>query len=447
MTQLNNILEGRIWSRRVFFALFLILSGQAFAALPLATIQDVIFNADGTRFNGVASVEWKSFQASDGSIVAAQSVSVTIVNGNLRVRLVPTANASAGAKYTVRYSSGGRILFTEYWSVPVSTVVLKLRDVRSTATGQLLGSATTVEIADVGGLQDELDSRPVKGFGFAPNRVMVAGATGALEAASGSLTDCVHVDGTAGPCGSSGSTGSSGPGFVDFEVPAGPVNGTNTSFSLAQAPSPSSSLQLFRNGIVLKQGLDYTLSGNVLSFSSGSIPRLDDIIAASYRLATAGQVSILQNGTLVVPQVICSAPGSTSSSNLPTVIGTCTIPSNVLQVGDRVEIHYGVAHAGNSSITSLTLKWGDSVLATQSLVALEAAAVGKISLSLSASSGLYATQLWGGRSAQVSSAGLIQSSVGQLTPITLEAQVPGQGTDSVMLQNFSVIRYPNTMVP
>ena len=181
MTQLSNILGGKIWSGRVFLALFLTFSGQTFAALPLATIQDVIFNADGTRFNGVASIEWKSFQAADGSLIAAQSVSVSIINGNLRVRLVPTANASAGARYTVRYSSGGQIRFTEYWSVPISSALLHLRDIRTNSTGQLIGNAAVIEISDVGGLQDELDSRPLRGFGFAPNRVVVSGSTGKME--------------------------------------------------------------------------------------------------------------------------------------------------------------------------------------------------------------------------------------------------------------------------
>ena len=41
-----------------------------------------------------------------------------------------------------------------------------------------------------------------------------------LAAVAGSTDDCVHVDGTAGPCGTAGS-GSMGPGFVDGETPAG----------------------------------------------------------------------------------------------------------------------------------------------------------------------------------------------------------------------------------
>ena len=447
LTQLSNILGGKIWSGHVFLALFLIFSRQTFAALSLATIQDVIYNADGTRFNGIAGIEWRSFQAADGSLIAAQSVSVSIINGNLRVRLVPTANASAGARYTVRYSSGGQIRFTEYWSVPISSALLHLRDIRTNSTGQLIGNAAVIEISDVGGLQDELDSRPLKGFGFAPNRVVTAGSTGALETVSGSLSDCVHVDGSAGPCGSSTSSGSSGPGFVDLEVPAGLVNGANATFTLSQAPFPASSVQLYRNGIVLKQGLDFTLAGNVVTFSGGSIPKQDDILSVSFRLLSASQISILQNTAVKIPQVICSASGATSSSSARTNLGNCTIPANAILDGDRIEVRYTIVHAGNSSAINLVLKWGDYALASQSTVTAEAVAVGSVNLSVSNASTVWATQTWGGRSPLVTSAGLLQSAVGQLILLTIEADVPGVGTDSVILQNFSVIRYPGTVAP
>ncbi len=447
LTQLSNILGGKIWSGHLVLALFLIFSRQTFAALPLATIQDVIYNADGTRFNGVAGIEWRSFQAADGSLIAAQSVSVSIINGNLRVRLVPTANASAGARYTVRYSSGGQIRFTEYWSVPISSALLHLRDIRTNSTGQLIGNAAVIEISDVGGLQDELDSRPLKGFGFAPNRVVTAGSTGALETVSGSLSDCVHVDGSAGPCGSSTSSGSSGPGFIDLEVPAGLVNGANATFTLSQAPFPASSVQLYRNGILLKQGLDFTLAGNVVTFSGGSIPKQDDILSVSFRLLSASQISILQNTAVKIPQVICSASGATSSSSARTNLGNCTIPANAIVDGDRIEVRYTIVHAGNSSAINLVLKWGDYALASQSTVTAEAVAVGNVNLSVSNASTVWATQTWGGRSPLVTSAGLLQSAVGQLILLTIDADVPGVGTDSVILQNFSVIRYPGTVAP
>ena len=64
--------------------------------------------------------------------------------------------------------------------------------------------------------------------------------------------------------------------FADEEVPAGTIDGTNTSFTLNFSPNPPKSLQLFLNGVLQKPGgVDYTLtSGNVVIYtaapSSGS---------------------------------------------------------------------------------------------------------------------------------------------------------------------------------
>ncbi|HSW51553.1 MAG TPA: hypothetical protein VLH09_15310, partial [Bryobacteraceae bacterium] len=249
---------------------------SAFSAPTLTTVEDVLYKADGTKFTGVAFIEWKSFQAADFSTIATHSVAVQIVDGLLRVRLVPTTNATTGAYYSVRYHSDGRIQFDEVWAVPPSGKTLRLRDVRvsgSSSGGQVLppaGEEREILVSDVVGLADELEARPAKGPGFAPSRAAYINEMGEVEAVLGGLSDCVRVDGTAGPCDLLVSTG---PGFVDAETPAGSINGSNAYFTLANAPSPVSSLTLFRNGILQKAGLDYTLSGNAINFVSGSVPQ------------------------------------------------------------------------------------------------------------------------------------------------------------------------------
>lgn len=83
------------------------------------------------------------------------------------------------------------------------------------------------------------------------------------------------------------------PAFVDQEVPAGTIDGTNAVFTLANTPSPAASLQLFRNGVLQKAGTDYALSGAVITFQTGSIPMPGsggnpaDLLLASYRIAGA----------------------------------------------------------------------------------------------------------------------------------------------------------------
>jgi len=73
---------------------------------PLTTIQDTLFNSDGSRFNGVVTISWQSFEASDGSEIAASSVRLPIVNGLLYVQLVPTTTAPGGSGFTLTVSAG-----------------------------------------------------------------------------------------------------------------------------------------------------------------------------------------------------------------------------------------------------------------------------------------------------------------------------------------------------
>jgi len=70
---------------------------------------------------------------------------------------------------------------------------------------------------------------------------------------------------------------------VDAESPSGAVDGSNTVFTLTGAPSPALSLQLFRNGILQKAGMDYTLSGASVTFLRGAVPQSGHVIQTYYR--------------------------------------------------------------------------------------------------------------------------------------------------------------------
>jgi hypothetical protein len=73
------------------------------------------------------------------------------------------------------------------------------------------------------------------------------------------------------------------PNFSDAESPSGVQNGTNAKFTLAKAPASSSRPLVTKNGVVQKQGADYTLSGNVITFVSGAIPQASDTLQVWYR--------------------------------------------------------------------------------------------------------------------------------------------------------------------
>ncbi len=237
----------------------------------LTTIQDVVYNADGTPYSGFAVIQWTPFVAGDTSQIATQSVTVNITAGNLLVQLVPTTNATPAGYYTVTFTSNGNDQFTETWSVPPSTKPLRVQAVLMSSgpgASPLITGDTPIPESGVIGLLADLEARPMEGAAYAPGRVAIIDSTGALEGISGNVSDCVHVDGSSGPCGTA-APGSSGPNFTDAEVPAGIVNGLNGSFTLSAVPIPVSSVALYRNGVLQKVGLDYTLAGNTVQFMGG----------------------------------------------------------------------------------------------------------------------------------------------------------------------------------
>ena len=75
--------------------------------------------------------------------------------------------------------------------------------------------------------------------------------------------------------------------FVDDETPLGTIDGANLNFTLTAEPNPALSLKLFKNGDLLQQNIDYTLSGSTITFASQAItPQSGDSLMASYRTIT-----------------------------------------------------------------------------------------------------------------------------------------------------------------
>ena len=213
-----------------------------------------------------------------------QSVTTKVVDGNLRVQLVPSTTAVPAGAYSVTYNSDGRIQFQERWAVPSSSQPLRVRDVRTAASNATAAPETIGPIAeaDVVGLIADLGARPSKGSSFAAGRVAMVNSTGLLESVSGAATDCVRVDGSSGPC------GALPPSFVDGDSPAGIVDGANAVFSISAAPDPVSSLAVYRNGLLQKLASDYTFSGRTVEFLPAAIPQPGDTLLASYRLGGSG---------------------------------------------------------------------------------------------------------------------------------------------------------------
>jgi hypothetical protein len=82
-------------------------------------------------------------------------------------------------------------------------------------------------------------------------------------------------------------TGAVVPGTIQrttwvHEVPTGTVNGVNATFTLSQTPNPTTSVMLIVDGLEMKQGTHYTLSGTTITFVTAYIPVTGQYIFAHY---------------------------------------------------------------------------------------------------------------------------------------------------------------------
>lgn len=423
------------WRRLALLAAVAIESTVAQPAL--ATIQDILYRADGTRFTGTMTIRYNSFLAGDTSNIATSNITLPIVNGTLLVRLSPTTTASAGAQYSVTYNSRGINQYVETWAVPPSSTPLRVRDVR-VAPGTVIGPPlviTSIQIGDVVGLTGELAARPMKGVGFAVGRAAVINQAGQIDGAVGDLGDCVRVDGSSGACGGGGSSADN---FADAEVPAGLINGVNTQFTLVSAPSPAGSLALYRNGLIMRQGQDYQITGNAITFFLASVPLSGDLLVAYYRFASpSGLLS-----SLALPQVVCSSTGSSTSSTTLIELGSCTIPAGLLGPGGRLEVQFQYGHAGTGQGFTATVLVGGTSVASRAAPATETILAGHTSFAIAPTGQGWDTQSWGSTLAFAQSAGTASEDTTHAVRVSLKGQMASSTTDTVVLRNFTVTRYP-----
>ena len=416
--------------------LFLVITSVAVslsAAPPLTTIQDVLYKADGTRFNGSLTISWTSFEAIDRSAIAQQTTTVSVANGNLQVQLVPTTTATPTAYYTVVYHSDGRIQFQETWAVPSSTQSLRVRDVRIATPGTVSADTgtTTVQESDVPGLVSDLGARPLKGPAYSAGRVAFVNPSGAMETVTGTPTDCVRVDGSSGPC------GGVQPNFVDNDSPAGIVDGANLSFTLAAVPAPASSLSIYRNGVLQKATQDFSLSGNRLSFLS-TPPQPGDTLLASYRLTGGADITpqLYPN-----PQVLCSGLGGATNAGTLASVGTCNIPAGFLVSGDRVEVRFDLEHQGSATGFTFEVHWGGATILSRDASTADVLVAGRADAALTSQGAQVSYQSWGTSLPFAAGVGTAADDYGAGITVDFQAKTAQPG-DTIALKNFTVVRLP-----
>ncbi len=256
----------------------------AWAQNKLTQIRDIVYNADGTPFNGTVIITWNGFTAPDGSTVAPHSTSAQIYNGALSILLVPSPS-TGGTSYVATYNSNdGLTTFSETWKVPISVTPLTLSQVRQAGGGSTpTGTGTSTGGTSTGGASGSTITLPLPITQVSGLSAVLAGINSSISTLSTAVKNMPAPS-------------ASGVVFVDAELPSGAINGTNATFALAQSPSPASSLHLYLNGLEQTSGVDFTMTGNTLTFVSRAIPQGGDAMTAYYRTPGTGTAAQFMDG-------------------------------------------------------------------------------------------------------------------------------------------------------
>lgn len=161
------------------------------------------------------------------------------------------------------------------------------------------------------------------------------GLTGAVVLAAGTNISL----GTVGNTITINATGTAGAPYQ--QVPTGLINNSNVTFTLAVAPNLLASFNLYRDGLLLEQITDYTVSGTTITMAVA--PNFGQTLYATYTVAGAGAG-------------IISAIANTASITLTNTLGTLTadvVYSNLFDVFNTRGAPLNVTAGGGISFASV----------------------------------------------------------------------------------------------
>ncbi len=121
------------WCGLVGLLVLLLLTGTGLAQVPLTTVQDTVYSADGTPAQGTVVVSWTAFTTAGGSAVAAGSTSVTLgAGGALSIGLAANAGGiPTGTYYTAVFHLSDGTTSRQFWVVPAGGGPVKLAGIES----------------------------------------------------------------------------------------------------------------------------------------------------------------------------------------------------------------------------------------------------------------------------------------------------------------------------
>jgi len=188
----------------------------------------------------------------------------------------------------------------------------------------------------------------------------------------------------------------------------------------------------------MKQGTDYTLSINVITFFTASTPQTGDTLVASYRFANPGNPL----GSLTAAQVICSSAGNSTNATTLTQLGSCTMPAGLIGTGDRIEVQFQYTHAGTTTGFTGQINWGGTAVVSRAAAGSETAVAGRIAFGIASGTQAWNSQSWGSALSFAAAVGSATVNTAQNLTISFLGEMAGTTTDTVNLSNFTVIRYP-----
>jgi hypothetical protein len=142
------------------------------------------------------------------------------------------------------------------------------------------------------------------------------------------------------------------------------------------------------------------------------------------------------------PQITCSAAGGGTSATNFASLGSCTIPGNVLQSGDRVEIHFDLGHQGTTVGFEFEVLWGGTPVVDRLSPALEAMVAGKAEGAVWSGGTQLRAETWGSTLSYAAGVANATDSIVPALKIDFRAKMLQAAIETVTLRNFTVVRYP-----
>ena len=237
-------------------------------------------------------------------------------------------------------------LTTQVAALPTSTVFTALQSTVSGLTTTVNGLTTTVN-----GLSTTVAGHTTS---IASLSSTVGSLSPTVSGLSTSLTNLTNTVTALTATVNSLSGGNTSSVYVDAQTPTGTLNGTNKVFNLASVPAPSTSLALYRNGLLQSSGVDYSLSGGVVTFTSASTPLSTDILQAFYRIVGSG------TSTTIVDAETPS--GVNNGTNLAFTLANAPNPSTSLKLYKNGLL---LASGGDYTISGATITFASTATTPQ----------------------------------------------------------------------------------